>query len=347
MSEGRTACLKRGHAPLPSFASGIIAMLHRRHVLAGGALLAARPVQAQPFPQRPLRLTVSSAPGASLDALARILAPALSARFGQPVIVENQGGANGLLAAQQVARAEPDGHTLLLTGDAIILAALAEPRAGISFESFAPVIQAVRAAQILVTHPGTGIRDVQGYVAAVRARPGGLNVGIPAQAGIAQVVHELLAARLGDLRVEFVSYRGGGPAATDLIARNTDALVITLPAVTEYIRQGVIVPLAVSTGTRDPALPEVPTFAETVAPGFDVDSWQGILAPARTPPAIVAALHQGFAATLADPAVAGRLRGLGFTITALPPEEFSARAAASSAQAAPVIRAIAERLPRG
>ncbi len=323
-------------------------MLHRRHILAGSALLAARPAQAaDAFPQRPLRLIVSSAPGASLDSLARILAPTLSARFGQPVIVENQGGGNGLLAAQQVARAEPDGTTLLLTGDAIILAALAEPRAGISFESFAPIIQAVSAAQILVTHPGTGIRDVQGYVAAVRARPGGLNVGIPSQAGIAQVVHELLGAQLGGLPVEFVSYRGGGPATTDLLARNTDAMVITLPAVTEYIRQGAIVPLAVSTGARDPALPEVPTFAETVAPGFDVDSWQGILAPARTPPAIVAALHAGFAATLSDPAVANRLRGLGFTITALPPEAFAARAAVSSAQAAPVIRAIAERSPRG
>jgi tripartite-type tricarboxylate transporter receptor subunit TctC len=347
MSERCPRRLTRGRLPPSPFAPGTIAMIHRRHILAGGALLAARPAQAQPFPQRPLRLVVSSAPGASLDALARILAPTLSTHFGQPVIAENQGGANGLLAAQQVARAEPDGHTLLLTGDAIILAALAEPRAGVSFDSFAPVIQAIRAAQILVTHPGTGIRDVQSYVSAVRSRPGGLNVGIPAQAGIAQVVHELLAAQLGDLRVEFISYRGGGPAATDLIARNTDALVITLPAVTEYIRQGAIVPLAVSTGTRDPALPNVPTFAETVAPGFDVDSWQGILAPARTPPAIVAALNETFAATLADPVVAERLRGLGFTITALPPEEFRLRAAVSSAQAAPVIRAIAERSPRG
>lgn len=324
-------------------------MLHRRHILAGSALLAARPAQAasDALPQRPLRLVVSSAPGASLDSLARILSPALSARFGQPVVVENQGGGNGLVAAQQVARAEPDGTTLLLTGDAIILAALAEPRAGVGFESFAPVIQAVRAAQILVTHPGTGLRDVRSYVAAVKARPGGLNVGIPSQAGIAQVVHELLGAQLGGLSVEFVSYRGGGPATVDLIARNTDALVITLPAVAEYIRQGAIVPLAVSTGTRDAALPEVPTFAETVAPGFDVDSWQGILAPLRTPPAALAALHQGFAATLAEPAVAERLRGLGFAITALPPAEFAARAAASTAQAAPVIRAIAERSPRG
>ena len=253
-----------------------------------------------------------------------------------------------MLAAQQVARAEPDGGTLLLTGDAIVLAGLAQPQAGIAFEtSFAPVVQLVRAAQILATHPGAPFRDIDGYVAAVRRRPGVLNVGIPAQAGIAQVVHELLAQQLGGLRVEFVTYRGGGPALTDLIARNTDALVITLPAITEPVRQGLIVPLAVSTAARDPALPEVPSLAESVAPGFDVDSWQGILAPARTPPALVAALHAAFAATLAEPAVGDRLRGLGFTVTGLGPAEFAARAAASNRQFAPLIRAIAERAPRG
>ena len=320
-------------------------MIQRRHLLVAAAAL---PVPVLALPQRPLRLVVSSAPGASLDALARIIAPSLSARLGQPVIIENQGGANGLLAAQQVARAEPDGTTLLLTGDAIVLASLAQPQSGLAFESaFAPVTQLVRAAQILVTHPGAPFRDIAGYVAAVRARPGALNIGIPAQAGIAQVVHEMLAARLGGLRVEFVSYRGGGPAITDLIARNTDALVITLPAVTEQIRQGAIRPLAVSTAMRDPALPDVPTLAETVAPGFDVDSWQGVLAPARTPPDSVAAVHAALAATLAEPALAERLAGLGFVVTGLGPEAFRARAAASSAQFAPVIRAIAAATPRG
>ena len=314
-------------------------MLSRRHL--AGLLAApglAAPLRAQPA--RPLRLVVSSAPGASLDALARIIAPALSARLGQSVLVENQGGANGLLAAQQVARAEPDGSTLLVTGDAIILSGLAQPDAGVALSNFAPVIQAVRAAQIIATHPGAPFRDIAGYVAAVRARPGGLNVGIPSLGGIAQVVHSLLGQRLGGLPVEFITYRGGGPAIADLIARNTDALVITLPAITEQVRQGAILPLAVSTAERDPALPEVPSLSETVAPGFDIDSWQGLLAPARTPPAVVAALHQHLAASLADPAVADRLRGLGFAITALPPEAFRRRAEASAALFAPVIRRI-------
>ncbi|MDB5371477.1 MAG: tripartite tricarboxylate transporter substrate binding protein [Belnapia sp.] len=317
-------------------------MFARRHFLAGAAAaLAARQGHAAGFPERSLRLVVSSAPGASLDTLARILSPALAIRLGQPVVVENQGGANGLLAAQQVARADPDGHTLLLTGDAIVLASLAQPQAGIGFETaFAPVTQAVRAAQILVTHPAAPFRDIAGYVAAVKARPGALNIGLPAQGGIAQVVHELLGRQLGGLKVEYVSYRGGGPAIADLLARSIDALVITLPAITEHVRQGSILPLAVSTAARDPALPDVPSLAETVAPGFDVDSWQGVLAPARTPAAVVDRLHAAIAAALAEPAVAERLTGLGFAITALGPEAFRARARAVSEALAPVVRAL-------
>ncbi|MBY0338455.1 MAG: tripartite tricarboxylate transporter substrate binding protein [Acetobacteraceae bacterium] len=313
-------------------------MISRRNLLAALPAASALAAPALASTPRTTRLVVSSAPGASLDALARILAPALSARLGAPVVVENQGGANGLLAAQQVARAEPDGSTLLVTGDAIILAGLAQPDAGVSLDGFAPVIQAVRAAQILAVHTVSPIRDIAGYVAAVRARPGALNVAIPAQGGIAQVVHALLGRQLGGLPVEFVSFRGGGPAIQSLLARDVDALVITLPAITEQVRGGTIRGLAVSTATRDPALPDVPTLAETVAPGFDVDSWQGILAPLRTPPATVAALHAHFAAALADATVAERLRALGFAITALPPAEFRARAAASAALFAPVVQ---------
>ena len=312
----------------------------RRALFGAGLAALAVPAAGRAFPSRPLRLVVSSAAGASLDTLARNLAPGLSARLGQPVVVENVGGANGLLATHQVARAEPDGHTLLVTGDAIVLAELTTPNAGFSFAAdFAPVTLAVRAAQILATHPGTGFRDATGYVAAARARPGGLNVGLPARGGIAHVLHALLARRLGGLEVEYVVYRGGAPAAVDLVARNLDALVITLPAVTEQVRAGAIVPLAVSTAGRDPALPAVPTLAETVAPGFDVESWQGVLAPAATPPERVAVLHAALAGALADPGTHARLTGLGFAVEAAGPEPFRARTAAAAARFADVVEA--------
>ena len=311
--------------------------LTRRRLLAATPLLVA-PGIARAFPTRPIRLVVSSAPAASLDTLARVVAPALSARLGQPVVVENEGAASGLLAMQRVARAEPDGHTLLVTGDAIVLAELTLPQAGFTIrDSFAPVIQAVRAAQIFATHPGAPFGDIQSYVETVRARPGALNVGLPSRGGIAHVVHELLGQQLGGLSVEYITYRGGGPATLDLVARNTDALVITLPAITEQVRQGAIVPLAVTTATRDPALPQVPTLAETVAAGFDVESWQGVLAPAGTPPAAVDRLYEAFGAALRDPAAQGRLTSLGFEVVAAPPTEFRDRAEAASARFADVI----------
>ncbi len=291
-------------------------------------------------PTRPVRLVVSSAPAASLDTLARVLAPALTARLGQTVLVENQGGANGLLAMQQVARVEPDGHTLLVTGDAIVLAELIAPNPGFTVRgSFTPVTQAVRAAQIIATHPASGFHDIQGYVAAVRARPGRLNVGLPAWGGIAHVVHELLAQSTGGLPVEYVTYRGGGPATADLLARHLDALVITLPAITEQVRQGAIVPLAVTTAARDPALPEVPTLAESVAPGFDVESWQGLLVPKGVPAPTVAALHVAIAAALRDPAVKDRLTGLGFEVVADGPDTFARRTEESTQRFAGVVRA--------
>ncbi|MEO3470414.1 tripartite tricarboxylate transporter substrate binding protein [Roseomonas sp. CAU 1739] len=299
-------------------------------------------------PTRPVRLVVSSAPAASLDTLARIIAPALSARLGQSVLVENQGGANGLIAMQQVSRGEADGHTLLVTGDAIVLAELIAPNPGFTVRgSFTPVTQAVRAAQILATHPASGFTDIAGYVAAVKKRPGRLNVGLPAWGGIAHVVHELLSQAAGGLPVEYVTYRGGGPAATDLLARHLDALVITLPAITEQVRQGAIVPLAVTTAARDAALPDVPTLAETIAPGYDVESWQGLLVPKGVPAPVVAALHGAIAATLRDPAVQDRLTGLGFEVVADGPEDFARRTDESTQRFAGVVRAAGMRQAGG
>ncbi len=318
-------------------------MTFSRRSALGAALasVAASPARAATWaPTRPVRLVVSSAPAASLDTLARIIAPTLSMRLGQTVLVENQGGANGLIAMQQVARGEADGHTLLVTGDAIVLAELIAPNPGFTVRgSFTPVTQAVRAAQILATHPGSGLTDIAGYVAAVKARPGRLNVGLPAWGGIAHVVHELLSQAAGGLPVEYVTYRGGGPATTDLLARHLDALVITLPAITEQIRQGAIVPLAVTTAMRDAALPDVPTLAETVAPGYDVESWQGLLVPKDVPAPIVAALHGAIAATLREPAVQDRLTGLGFEVVADGPEVFARRTDESTQRFAGVVRA--------
>ena len=239
---------------------------------------------------------------------------------------------------QQVARAAPDGHNLLLTGDSLITIGAMQAEAGYDARtSFAPVTLAVRAAQLLVTHPGTGINTVAEYVAHVRRNPGRLNMGLPGWGGIAHLVNEMLNRQLG-LRVEYIPYRGGAPAALDLMARQVDAIIITLPAVTEQVREGRLVGLAVSTAQRDPALPQVPSLAETVAPGFDVESFQGILAPAGTSPAVVAELHAGIAAALAQPTVRARLTELGYAIVAAPPARFAERIAVLGERFGTVIR---------
>jgi tripartite-type tricarboxylate transporter receptor subunit TctC len=320
----------------------------RREALASAAfafaLAAQRAAHAQTapgaFPNRALKLTVSAAAGGSIDILARTLAPHLSASLGQPVVVENQGGGNGVVAINAVARAVPDGHALLVTGDAIVLAEALTPNAGYSArDSFAPVTLAISAAQILVTHPKSGIASVQNYIARVRASPGRVNLGIPSWGGIAHLISESMNQQLGGLAVEYISYRGGAPAVVDLLAGQLDALIITLPAITDHARDGRIVPLAVSTAQRDAALPLVPTMSETILPGFDVDSWQGFLAPAGTPPATITRLHAEITRALAIAEVRARLTELGFTIAAQPPEIFAQHIARATERFAAVIRA--------
>ncbi|WP_431280565.1 Bug family tripartite tricarboxylate transporter substrate binding protein [Humitalea sp. 24SJ18S-53] len=275
-------------------------------------------------PDRTVRLVVSFAPGGSVDTFARTLQPYLSQALGQSVLVENQGGANTLLATRQVAASPPDGLTLLVTSDSLSINQALLPDAGYDARtSFAPVALGISAAQILVTHPNSGIRSIDDYAARLRARPGSVNIGVPGWGAIGHLVGETLNQRLGGLRAEFVAYRGGAPATIDLLAGTIDALWITLPAVTPYVRDGRLVGLAVSTAARDGALPQVPTVAETVVPGFDITTWQGILAPAGTPPDIVASLYRTIATVLGRDDVRRSLNGLGFTVIAASPPVFA------------------------
>jgi tripartite-type tricarboxylate transporter receptor subunit TctC len=274
-------------------------------------------------PQRPVRLIVAFAAGGSVDTFARALQAPLSHALGQPVIVENQGGANTLLPTQYVAGSAPDGLTLLVTSDSLSIHHALLPQPGYDAQrSFAPVTLGISAAQILVTHPNSGIRSVEDYVARARGRPGALNVGLPGWAAIGHLASETLNQRLGGLRGEYVAYRGGAPATLDLLSGTTDAVWITLPAVTAHVRDGRLIGLAVSSGSRAEALPQVPTVAETVSPGFDVTTWQGVLAPAGTPAPVVTTLNAAIVGVLRRDDVRGRLDDLGFTVEAAPPAVF-------------------------
>ena len=276
-------------------------------------------------PAQPVRIIVAAAPGGTLDIHARAAQSFLSTYFGQSLIVENQGGGAGLVASQTVARAPADGLTLMVaSGDGLILQdILVGSRHGRPASRLRPVTMTITAAQLLCTHPKSGIRNINDYFTALRMRGDKVTLAVPGIGGIAHIISEMVNRALG-LTVTHVPYRGGGPATIDLLSGQVDAQIITLPAVTAYVREGRLIPLAVSTLQRDPAMPDVPTFAESGIPGFDVPSTQGVLVPLETPDHIVEAWYRAWKAALDDPAVRQRLEALGFVIQANTPMQFDA-----------------------
>ena len=299
----------------------------RRALLGVAGLLALAPVaRAQPWPDRPIRFIVPVSPGGSVDPLARLIGRHLGDALGQPVVVENHAGAGGNIAFEMVARARPDGNTLLVGWDSLAINPAIFPRVEYDpLRDFAPIIQTVRTAQLLVVRTGLGVESLAGFLALARRRP--VTIGSPGNGSIGHLASALLRARAG-AEWTHVPYRGGGPALADLIAGHIDAVSLTLPAATEHVRAGRIRAVAVTTAARSPALPEVPTLAESGFPGFEVTSWQGLLAPAGTDAAVLRRLNAEVARILALPDVLAQLAAQGFEPIGGAPGVLAARLAA-------------------
>lgn len=266
------------------------------------------------FPSKTVKIIVPVAAGGSADKLTRILAEKLSQRWGQSVVVENVVGASGTIGAGKAAKAPPDGYTVLQSGEGYALNSILIPKLAYDPNSaFVGVIKAVVSPQILVVNPDLGVKTFQDYVALSKQKPGSISLGLPGSGGIAHVAHELLNKETGG-RVNYIPYPGGGPAAVDVIAGHTNATLITLAAVSEYVKAGRLRALAVTTPYRSKTLPDVPTIAESGLPGFKVESWQGYLLPAGTPPEIVQKINHDIAAILQAPDVKQRLEELGFVV---------------------------------
>lgn len=294
--------------------------MRRRHALLAVPALLSLPTLAQ---GRTLRAIVPFPPGGGVDVFARILAPALSAALGHPVVVENIGGASSRIGTQAVLRAPADGLTILITNDT--LAAIeALPVAGATplLPGLAPVLLGASAAQLLLTHPRSGLATGADYAARLRSGRT-VHVGVPGLGSSQHFASELIGQALGG-RPEHVAYRGGGPLLVDLLAGIVEAGVVTLGAGIEHLREGRLIGLAVTSPQRAAAAPSVPSFAETLAPGFAVETWMGILAPAATSASIIAQLHAASLAALRTPVVAERLASLGFETPGLAPEAFGA-----------------------
>jgi tripartite-type tricarboxylate transporter receptor subunit TctC len=309
----------------------------RRAVLAGLAAAAlprgAVPAQgaAPSWPSRPVRVVVPFAPGGASDFVARILQPALGELLGQPVVVENRAGAAGNVGMEAAARAAPDGYTLFL-GNVGTLAVnptvfartiRVRPQA-----DFAPISLAGDTPDVLVVHPSVPATTVAELVALARAQPGRLNYGSPGAGSLNRLEMELFreaAVPGGGLDMVHVPYPGGaGPAVAAIVAGDTQLMFTTLPSALGQVQAGRLRALAVTTARRVPALPEVPTLAESGVPDFVAGSWQGVLAPAGTPAELILRAHAATVAAVARPEVAQRLRGGGVEpVASRSPDEFA------------------------
>lgn len=292
-------------------------MIARRsfaRLLSAAAVASPSVVRAQgDYPSRPIRLIVPWPPGGGVDAFGRVIQAALGAELGQSIVIENIGGGSGRIGTQTASRGAPDGYTLLLANDTFA-ATEALPVVGSASQrvAFEPVTLAISGPQGLFTHPKSGFRSIQDFAAAARARPGLINVGVPGIGSSQHLTSELLLRAAGGLRVTHVPYRGGGPLLQDLVSGNVDAAVVTFAAGAQQAKAGHLVPLAVTSAERNDAFPEFPTAAETIAPGFVQATWMGFFAPAGTPRDIRGRVHSAATIILKDPAIAQRLRQLGF-----------------------------------
>ncbi|MBV1796761.1 tripartite tricarboxylate transporter substrate binding protein [Siccirubricoccus sp. G192] len=300
--------------------------MHRRSLLATLATLPIAPAAlAQNWaPERPVRLVVPYSAGGSTDVTARLVAQALGERLGQPVVIENRPGAGGNIAAEHVAHSAPDGYTLLIATSSVIATNQALYR-NLPFDAvrdFAPITQIAFVPNLLVVHPDVPARSLAELIALAKSRPGQLNYGSAGSGTSQHLAGALFAAQAG-VQVVHVPYRGGAPAVTDLIAGKIQMIMSPLVEVIAHVQAGRLRPLGVTTRRRSPLLPEVPTIAEAM-PGFEITLWNGLLAPAGTPPAIVARLATEAAGVLRTPEMQRKLAEQGSEPVGSTPEEFAA-----------------------
>jgi tripartite-type tricarboxylate transporter receptor subunit TctC len=293
------------------------------HLAAGAAAVptVSRFAWAQAYPSRPVRIVVGFAPGSANDILARLIGQWLSERLGQPFIIENRPGAATNIATEAVARTPADGHTLLMVSPSSAINATLYDNLKFNFiRDIAPVASIVNQPQLMLVHPSVRAKTVPEFIAYAKANPGKISM---ASSGIGTSPHlagELFKMMAG-VDIVHVPYRGGAPALTDLLAGQVQVMLPVPSTSIEYVRQGTLRPLAVTTATRWTAMPDIPTIGEFV-PGYEASTWFGIGAPRNISAEIVDKLNKEVNAGLADLKMMARLDDLGGGIFANSPAEF-------------------------
>ena len=301
--------------------------------------LLALPVAAQNYPTRAVRLVVPSSPGGGTDISARILAPQLTQFLGQQVVVENRPGAGTMIGGEAVARAAPDGYTLLMGISTLAInPAMYRKVPYDALKDLAPISQAVSLSNVLVVHPSLPAKSVKEFVALVKPRPGQINF---ASAGVGTSPHlsmELFLVMTG-LKMLHVPYKGSGPGVTDLIAGHVPAMMPNMLSAQPHIKSGRLRALGVTGSKRAPGADDIPTIAEAGVPGYEAVQWYGVLAPAGTPRDIISKLHTGVVRALQNPEVRQRLLNDGAEPIGSSPEEFAAYLRSETAKWAKVTQA--------
>jgi len=299
------------------------------------AAMAAAPALAQQYPVKPIRFVTGGGP----DAMARILGPKFTAAWGQQVVVEERGGGGGMISAETVARASPDGYTLLLaTGTHTINPNFFK----LSYDmtrDFAPVTLLGTIPFVLSVHPAVPATTVDELVKLARAKPGELNYGSGGNGSPGHLIGEMFKSRTG-VNIVHVPYKTVAQGVTALIGEQVQVNFVVGPSAVPQIRAGRIRPLAVTTSKRSASLPEVPTIAESGLAGFDAPAWNGVLVPARTPRPVIAQLHAEIVKDLKLPDVLERITALGFEPVGSTPEEFGVFLKAELAKWAKVAKEI-------
>ena len=299
----------------------------RRTLVAAFAFVASGIAQAQTpaptaWPTKAIRVVVPFPPGGIVDTVARQLQPRLQAALGQTLVVDNRGGAGGTIGAAEVARATPDGHTLLMVFDSYATFPLVYPK--LTFDvtrDLVPVTQIVSNPLILVVNPKVSANELSGFVRLLRNQPGRINYASVGAGSSNHLTAELFKSVSGTF-ITHIPYRGGGPAQQDLMGGQVDMMFLSAVLAQPHVKAGKFKALAQTGAQRVPAYADVPTVGESGFPGFDVSSWVGLLAPAGTPRPVIDRLQQEIGKILKEPEFAKRLSEQGLTAIGNSPEQF-------------------------
>jgi tripartite-type tricarboxylate transporter receptor subunit TctC len=302
------------------------------------ALLAVSPVSAEDYPSRPVRIIVPFPPAALNDMVGRSIAASLSEQLGKQFIVENRSGAGGTLGSEYVAHAPNDGYTLLIVSLASAVNRWLYPLTFDPVTSFAPITSIVTTPAIVAVNPELPAKSLKEFVALAKAKPGGLQY---ASSGVGTFLHlagELFKTSAG-VDLLHIPFKGAGPAMINVIGGHSQAVFASVTSTAPHVRSGKLRALAVASSTRTPALPDVPTAAEAGVPSYEAANWIGIVAPAGTPPAIVAKLHKEIAAALDSPELQKRFATAGAVPLRMDPAQFRAHMVAETEKWGRVVKA--------